>query len=103
MRFCLNSIRKIIIRVTSSKRYQNVRSDQTILGPFANVTLTLCVSWVTSSALGIPEYPSDVPPGVKPYWKVMRTTIKARISLNFGQIRPMTEELSVISRLEISL
>ena len=46
MRFCLNSIRKIILRVTSSKRYQNVRSDQTILGPFANVTLTLCVSWV---------------------------------------------------------
>ena len=45
MRFCLNSIRKIIIRVTSSKRYQNVRSDLTILGPFANVTLTLCVSW----------------------------------------------------------
>ena len=44
MRFCLNSIRKIIIRVTSSKRYQNVRSDLTILGPFANVTLTLCVS-----------------------------------------------------------
>ena len=47
MRFCLNSIRKLIIRVTSSKRYQNVRSDQTILGPFANVTLTLCVSWGT--------------------------------------------------------
>ena len=40
-----SSIRKIIIRVTSSKRYQNVRSDLTILGPFANVTLTLCVSW----------------------------------------------------------
>ena len=50
MRFCLNSIRKIIIRVTSSKRYQNVRSDQTILGPFANVTLTLCVSWAGSRA-----------------------------------------------------
>ena len=48
MRFCLNSKRKIIIRVTSSKRYQNVRSDQTILGPFANVTLTLCVSWVNA-------------------------------------------------------
>ena len=48
MRFCLNSIRKIIMRVTSSKRYQNVRSDQTILGPFANVTLTLCVSWVVA-------------------------------------------------------
>ena len=45
MRFCLNIIRKILIRVTSSKRYQNVRSDLTILGPFANVTLTLCVSW----------------------------------------------------------
>ena len=49
MRFCLNIIRKIIIRVTSSKRYQNVRSDLTILGPFANVTLTLCVSWVIAS------------------------------------------------------
>ena len=47
MRFCLNIIRKIIIRVTSSKRYQNVRSDLTILGPFANVILTLCVSWVS--------------------------------------------------------
>ena len=46
MEFFLNSIRKIVIRVTSSKRYQNVRSDLTILGPFANVTLTLCVSWV---------------------------------------------------------
>ena len=46
MDFFLNSIRKIVIRVTSSKRYQNVRSDLTILGPFANVTLTLCVSWV---------------------------------------------------------
>ena len=45
MRFFLNSIRKIVIRVTSSKRYQNVRSDLTILGPFANVKLTLCVSW----------------------------------------------------------
>ena len=52
MRFCLNSIRKIIIRVTSSKRYQNVRSDQTILGPFANVTLTLCVSWDVGPDLG---------------------------------------------------
>ena len=51
MQFCLNSIRKIIIRVTSSKRYQNVRSDQTILGPFANVTLTLCVSWVVLFSL----------------------------------------------------
>ena len=48
MRFCLNCIRKIIIRVTSSKRYQNVRSGLTILGPFANVTLTLCVSWEVS-------------------------------------------------------
>ena len=44
----LNSIRKIVIRVTSSKRYQNVRSDLTIFGPFANVTLTLCVSWVVT-------------------------------------------------------
>ena len=53
MRFCLNSIRKIIIRVTSSKRYQNVRSNQTILGPFANVTLTLCVSWVSTTNVPI--------------------------------------------------
>ena len=51
MRFCLNIIRKIIIRVTSSKRYQNVRSDLTILGPFANVTLTLCVSWAISTTV----------------------------------------------------
>ena len=47
MRFCLNSLWKIVIRVTSLKRYQNVRPDLTILGPFANVTLTLCVSWGT--------------------------------------------------------
>ena len=53
MRFCLNSIRKIIIRDTSSKRYQNVRSDLTILGPFANVTLTLCVSWVFTKKTGL--------------------------------------------------
>ena len=45
MPFFLNSIRKIVIRVTASKRYQNVRSDLTILGTFAKVTLTLCVSW----------------------------------------------------------
>ena len=53
MRFCLNIIRKIITRVTSSKRYQNVRSDLTILGPFANVTLTLCVSWVSPYPVNI--------------------------------------------------
>ena len=53
MRFCLNSIRKIVIRVTSSKRYQNVRSDITIFGPFANVTLTLCVSWEVTICLKI--------------------------------------------------
>ena len=61
MRFCLNSIRKIIIslRVTSSKRYQNVRSDLTILGPFANVTLTLCVSW--GYTMGCPPVRGDNP------------------------------------------
>ena len=46
MQYCLNSIRKIVIRVTSLKGYQNVRSDLTILGPFTNVKSTLCVSWV---------------------------------------------------------
>ena len=48
MRFFLNGIRELAIRVTSSKRYQNGRSDLAILGPFANVTLTLCVSWVSN-------------------------------------------------------
>ena len=39
------------------KRYQNARSDLTILRPFSNVTLTLCVSWDPFKDTDIPHPP----------------------------------------------
>ena len=37
------------------------------------------------------------------YWQVMRTYIKAFMSLNFGQIPPLTMELAALERLKIDV